>query len=369
MLQDLRDRTQGTGFKILVGVIIFVLAVFGFGGFNLFGGAETTIASVNGEPISQQAVISEAERERRRMLADMGENFDPAAIDPAQLQGRVIERLISKELLHQSAQELGLAAAPTSIRTAVNDNENFQVDGQFDEQLFTNVVQNMGFTPATFVQDLETLLPLEQLQNGITQTAVVPDWELDQTTAFLSQRRDLAYLSFEPTAFIDGVEVSDADVETYYQENQSQFMTEENLSLEYVELGWDQLTDDESINFTEQNLQEQYDQEKLAADETELRDSSHILIQVGVERDESQALELTNEILQKLQAGEVFAELAESYSEDPGSAKQGGSLGSMQRGTFVSEFEEALWALESAGEVSAPVKTPVWLPSDSTRWR
>ena len=52
MLQKLRDQTQSFGFKVLAGVMIFVLAVFGFGAFNLFVNSDPEVASVNGEEIT-----------------------------------------------------------------------------------------------------------------------------------------------------------------------------------------------------------------------------------------------------------------------------------------------------------------------------
>ncbi|MBI2503664.1 MAG: peptidylprolyl isomerase [Candidatus Latescibacteria bacterium] len=63
------------------------------------------------------------------------------------------------------------------------------------------------------------------------------------------------------------------------------------------------------------------------------------------------------EARQKLQAGEVFAELARRYSEDPGTAANGGDLGCFKSGQLVPEFENAARQLKP-GQVSDPVLTP-----------
>jgi hypothetical protein len=73
-------------------------------------------------------------------------------------------------------------------------------------------------------------------------------------------------------------------------------------------------------------------------------------------RTADQALATAVEIKQRLDAGEDFAALAAKYSEDPGSAAAGGSLGWFGRGMMVPEFETAAFALEP-GQVSGPVKT------------
>ncbi len=61
-------------------------------------------------------------------------------------------------------------------------------------------------------------------------------------------------------------------------------------------------------------------------------------------------------LLDSLNAGAPFEELARRYSEDTFSAKNGGRLGTARRGQFVKEFEEAAYALKP-GEVSEVVET------------
>jgi len=66
--------------------------------------------------------------------------------------------------------------------------------------------------------------------------------------------------------------------------------------------------------------------------------------------------EEARELLEKIKAGEDFAELAKNYSKDPGSAENGGDLGFFGRVMMVEPFEEAAFALEP-GQVSEPIKT------------
>jgi peptidyl-prolyl cis-trans isomerase SurA len=86
-------------------------------------------------------------------------------------------------------------------------------------------------------------------------------------------------------------------------------------------------------------------------------DISHILMQITPsEESVQQAFQRIKEIQQKLEQGENFVELARRFSEDPGSAQQGGELGFVSRGTFVKEFEETAFALKE-GEISQIVQT------------
>jgi peptidyl-prolyl cis-trans isomerase SurA len=78
----------------------------------------------------------------------------------------------------------------------------------------------------------------------------------------------------------------------------------------------------------------------------------------ATERIKNKAKELAQSLLDSIKAGAEFGPLAKKYSEDPGSAVQGGDLGFVQRGVFYPEFEAVAFALEE-GELSGVVESPV----------
>ncbi|HEX9659308.1 MAG TPA: peptidylprolyl isomerase, partial [Rhodothermales bacterium] len=84
--------------------------------------------------------------------------------------------------------------------------------------------------------------------------------------------------------------------------------------------------------------------------------AAHILIR-ATEDDTVEALAKVSEVMAKLEAGVEFADLAFEYSDDQGSAPQGGELGFFGRGRMVAPFEEAAYSLEKVGDVSAPVRS------------
>ena len=86
--------------------------------------------------------------------------------------------------------------------------------------------------------------------------------------------------------------------------------------------------------------------------------ASHILVRFGAnaERDRAQAEVRLRELLARLRSGEDFAKLAREYSEDPGSARNGGDLGSFGPGQMVPEFDKAVFNSD-LNTVIGPVKT------------
>lgn len=82
----------------------------------------------------------------------------------------------------------------------------------------------------------------------------------------------------------------------------------------------------------------------------------HILFRAcGSDRTASRAL--AESVLEKLRSGESFEELAQKYSDDPGSGKRGGDLGMKPKGTMVPEFEAVAFAMKKPGELSEIVET------------
>lgn len=356
MLQKLRDQTQSFGFKVLAGVMIFVLAVFGFGAFNLFVNSDPEVASVNGEEITQSELLVAMEREQGRIAAQFGEGFDPSLIDGARLQAAVLDQLIARQLLGQAVDELGFGVSQSRVDEAVTANPAFQVDGRFDAELYKRRVRQLRYTPQQFHRETGALMALEQLRRGLTETAFLTDWEVRQSARLLSQKRDIAYLAFTEDDFLPLVEVSDEEVATRYAENELEYRTEETVDVEYLELSAEGLVNDESISVSEAAIEETYAADSAEALSGDRRQARHILLEVGASRTAEQAENELNAARERIVGGADFASLAEELSEDPGSAALGGDLGMVAKGIFDPAFEQALWELE-VGEISEPVRT------------
>ncbi len=357
MLQKLRDRTQSLGFKIIVAALVFALAFFGFGAFNVFAPGDPEVASVNGDEITRGMVEVEAQRLRRRIMLQLDGESAPDAIDPLALQQAALEQLIGHKLFEQAIGELGLSASQFHVNEFVTSDPNFQIDGTFNENLYRRGVTALGYSAPQYLEEVATLLSLNQLRDAIQNTALLPLWEVRLLNGLMNQRRDIAYLPFTVADFSEGIEIPDNEVETYYSEHEAEFMTDESVDVAYLELDWQMLRDDPGIGVDEETVRNEYEVDKANAPSEERRSSSHILLRLGEARDEEQALAQLREFRERIEAGEAFADLAREHSEDPGSASVGGELGGVGKGIFDPEFERALWELEAQGELSAPIKT------------
>ena len=347
LIQRLRDGTQGVIAKVIVGLIILVFGLFGFGSITTFLAPPAEVASVNGAPITQREMEVAVERNRRMILAD--EEASPADIDEDRLRADVLNSLISRLLLTQQVDQLGLHYGDAAIDAEIVATPAFQLEGRFDAEQFKLALSSAGYTPMMYRDELRVSSRIQQLVAGIADSQFVTQDEVRRLDRLRLQTRDLAYLHLDVEALLAEVEASDGEVEAHYQQNLGQFVTEESLAIEYLELLRDDLAAD--LQVTEADLLAQYEDTKQDYAVEEARRISHILVAAAEGAGQEAAA-----LRERLLAGEDFATLAEAHSDDPGSAEQGGDLGFNTRGAFVPEFEAAAFSLP-VGQVSEPVQT------------
>lgn len=357
MLQRMRDGAQTLGARIMVGIIVVVLTVFGFGAFNLFAVGEPVAAVVDGEEITEAVLEAETERRRRNILAQLGEDADPSLIDSQALRGTTLDGLIQRALLTRFAGDLGVAVSDARISREIVANPEFQVDGSFDEDRFRATLASAGFSLLSYQERVAADGRLTQVTGAIADTALVADRAVRDAARVLLQRRDIAYLPVPAEPYVAAVELAEEAIAARYEADLDRYHTPETVDVEYVRLFFAAVMAEQTV--TETELRTAFDaaeRDRLAAGDTARRRGAHILLEVGDERSEEEAVALLTATRAEIEAGASFADKAQALSEDSGSAAAGGDLGLAERDAFVQPFADALWELEP-GALSAPVVT------------
>lgn len=350
-IQTLRDGSEGIVAKIIVGLIIIVFALFGFGSITTFLSPVPKVASVNGDDITQQEMEIAVERNRRLLLA---QGSTPSEINEDTLRKDVLQNLINRKLLVQAADDLDLHYADARLDQEIVQTPAFQIDNVFNADQFQMIISGAGYTPLTYREEMRTDKKLQQLALGVQGSAFLPESEIKRLNSLAQQKRDIAWLRVNVSDLMETVTVSESEVEDYYRNHQAEFMTEETVDIAYLEVRRSDLID--QVEVTDADLEAWFEEMKEVFQEQEERRLAHILIEVNDEIDDEAARGKVEAIVARIQAGENFSDIAKEVSEDPGSAAEGGDLGFNPAGTFVPEFEDAASRL-TTNQMSSPVRT------------
>lgn len=345
MLDSFRTNMRGVALGIVI-VIGIIFAFSGAGGMLSGWGRSDTAIVVGDADIPEIDVVRAISNQRSRILNE-NDNIDSSVITDELLRPGIISQLISRQLMIQAAGDKGMAISDRRVGAYILTNEGFLVDGEFDQNSYRFILQQQGYTSATFKQRVVEDLLVEQFARGIIDTAFVTDFEIENLAKIIAETRDFYYLTVPFAPILESVSVLESEVQDYFQDNQLAYRTEAQAIVDFIELKPDTLA--KSVSISPQAIEKRFEEERGTLNLAELRQAAHILL-------EDPSDEQIADIQAKIVSGEDFAELARTYSDDFGSSDLGGDLGFTSGDTFPVEFESALAELE-VNAVSAPVTT------------
>jgi len=351
-MDSIREGVKKPWAKVVIFAIVISFVGAGYFTSALFLGDPYAAAVVNGESVSTQ----EFQRAYSRMRQQYGEAYKQFVKTEEQerdFRENVLQNLISRTVTLQSAQSLGMRISTAKLRKTLQEMPALQAEGAYSSDLLDQALLGLNMSRAQFKKSLVTDLVLGQLNSGISGTQFVLPSESINEYKILGQLRTGRALAIKYSLFDAGIEISEEEINSYYQENQEQFRLQEKVALDYIELSVESLQKD--ILVSEESIAEYYNDNIDRFQSEELRRVSHILI--ASNDDEDAALVKANAVKTRLNAGEDFVALVKSESSDEFSAENDGDLGILAAGDMEETFEKAMNTLVNVGDVSEPVKT------------
>ena len=365
MLQSIRDRLVGWvawGVVILISVPFAIIGVtdFGFHSYSGHNGYSPDIAKVNGKGIDRQDYQQRLQARRQAMQRQLGSDYQPN-LDRL-LEERLINEMIEARLLLDLSEKNNLQVSDQELSSVIQNNPEFQQDEQFDFDHYRSQVGRLGFSTTRYEDFLRNERIRTTVPRAVLDSTFMTADELKRYQRLILHRRQIAYLEIAADHFAQESqsisELTEDELRQFYEDNPKYFMRPEQAKLEYIQITSEQFIDQVAI--TDDTLRQRYQQIIEESQDTQQRQASHILLNLaqGKSLEDSPEVTKTLSVIQaKLAAGEDFAELAQNYSQDVGSAQNGGSLGAVTSGTMVAPFEKALFAMTEVGSVSEPVIT------------
>ena len=342
-------------------LLLFIVPSFALVGISSYvrGNSDNTVAKVAGESISQQE-FDDALRDRMNQLRQrFGAQFDEAMFNTPEAKQAVLDNLIAQHALKAEVASDKLTVSDTELQKTILMIPGLSLpDGSFDKQGYARALAAQGMTQAMYENNLRHDLAQQQLTNAIQGSAFASKTLVAQVNTITAQEREVQSIAFKESEYVSQVKLTDAMLKDFYDKNGAQFELPESAKIDYVVLSADAISSQMSVSDDEIN--EYYKQNLNNYSSPEQRRASHILIKVNKDAsaaDKAAAKTKADEVLAlvKKQPGN-FAQLAKQYSQDEGSAGQGGDLDYFGKGMMLKPFEEAAYKLKQ-DEISDLVET------------
>lgn len=351
--------------KILM-VIMFLLIIpsfvlFGIDGYTRFRDKGEAVATVGSYDITQAEWDGAHKQQVDRIRAQMP-TIDPKILDSADAKYATLERLVRDRVLGDAAEKLHLQTSDARLTRELQQNEMITSlrgpDGKLDMERYRQLTASQGLTPEGFESRVRRDISVRQVESGITSTGFATAAQAGVSLNAFFEKRELQFQSFLPADFVAKVNPADVEIEAFYKDNQALFKATETANVEYVVLDLEAVK--KTIMLNEADVKTYFQQNQARLSGSEERRASHILLNApksapAAEREKARARAAELLALAR-KSPDGFAELAKKNSQDPGSAAQGGDLDFFAKGAMVKPFEDAAYSMKK-GDISDVVES------------
>lgn len=354
MLKLFRENLKSFHWVLWVVIIVFVLLEFVGGGG--IGGPTSGRAAKAAWAGDTQVTFAEFENTYRQKEAQYQQAFQGNLPDEfrERLKIEALDDALNRKLMIQEARDLGLTVREEELRKEILDFPYFQKeDGSFvGSEEYQQRMRRLGYsTSKEFEQTVRDDMIHRKLSNLLRESAFVTDSSVEKAYREQVERAKVRYLVLPSQQVASEVQATQAELASYFAENQETYRLPEQRKIGYVLV--DNALLRSKIEVTQEDLQAYYDANAADYQQEEQVRARHILLKTD-ERTPEDAVAQLNGYRQRIEAGESFEDLAKEFSEDPGSARNGGDLRFFGRGRMVPEFEQAAFGAK-VGDLAGPI--------------
>ena len=356
MLNLIRNNVQSFSVQLIAGIVVVVMLTFGISAYR--DQSVNTVVTIDDYEIKidkYQRAYDQAQNEAREQYKERASEYMKMVNMPAQ----IVRQLTNNALVLKSATEKGLIITDKELAYNIYQNSAFQTDGRFDEKKYTSMLENNRLDKLLYEKDLREDLLTQKVLAFMDSGLLVSQKFLQSEYQRNFTKFEINVIEFTPELFKDEIQVSNKEISDYYELHKSEFQQKAQYGIKYFALSSNDVQ--KGVIVRDREIEKYYQRNK--ASEFSIKPSyrsRHILISASpdskVEGLKSAEM-LADKIYKQLQQNPGrFSELAKAHSKDPASAKQGGDLGWVEKGTFVAEFDQIVANLKK-NEISKPFQT------------
>ncbi len=351
---------------VTVSMVWYLVPSSGNSTYSFGGPKQGVVAQVEGGEVTADDVRQAARQMLQQQMPQGGPNM--AMLLPFFTQ-RAAEQLITRQALLVEAGRMGLRVTPQEIQDELQHGRyagTFFPAGNFiGQQEYEDMLQRANLTPLKFEQEVGDDILLGKLQALIAGSASVSDHDIRDQFIKQNTKVKFDYALLKQDDLRKGLHPATEELKAYYESHKASYANSipEKRKVKYALIETGKI--ESAVQVSQSDLSDYYQAHREQYRLPEQVKVSHILIKTPLagadgkvdEKGVAEAQHRAEDLLKQLRAGSAkFEDLASKYSEDPGSAKQAGSLGWIGRGQTVPEFEKAAFSLPK-GQISDLVKS------------
>jgi len=274
MLGAIRKKSKGWVAYLIVGLITVPFALFGIQSY-LGGSSNSVIAIVDGEDITVNTYYQEFNTQQRNLQQQLGSSYS-AEIDNA-LRQTLIDTLINEKLLENFTNSMKLVTLDEEVRSLIQSNPVFQVDGIFSEDRYLQILRLNNFSPLGYELEQLKSMSLNQIKRNLNNSAFLSTVQIEQLNDLSAQQRDVSFMALNTAKYKDQVFVDRGKVFDYFDNNKSKFIEGRKVQVDFVELSLDNI--EQQIDPDNETLLKLYLENEDLYKNSEQRRAQHILLE------------------------------------------------------------------------------------------
>ena len=345
MLTTLRNSSKNSILKIIFGTLLTVLIIsFGMWGTEDLVGVsqkQSSVATVGRIDISSQEFYSLYSRQTEEIRKLLGSSLDIKKSREFGYVDRALSSLINRALFNNEASELGLSVSDVNVRDKILKDDAFKDDlGQFSELVFRQLISESGYTEDSYVEGTRQDLAREQMVETISSSLTIPKVMKNNLSKYNLEERSVDFVS----VVVEKEKVqnpSEDEIKKYYNENKSNFMSNELRSAETLLLDAKEYAKKSTV--TKEEIELLFEERKNLLVEPAQRYLHQIIVD-----DEILAKSIKNSVNYK-NFSSIAKKMADLSEEDI-------DLGWNTKNDLPEEITESVFSLDK-GKISKPIKS------------
>jgi peptidyl-prolyl cis-trans isomerase D len=345
-----RMRRHRNWLKWSLALVCLAFVIFYIPDFLRGSGADAassdTIARVEGHDITAGEFRRTYQAQLQAYRSAYGANMNEQLLKQLGIDQQILQQMVDERAALAEADRVGIRVSDEEVRHRILSMPAFQDNGQFvGEQRYQQVLrmQRPPMTAADFEENVRRGLTVDKLRASLTDWMSAPDQELEQEYRRRNNKVKLAVVSFTADTFRTQVNVTDAEVASYFEGHKEDFKIPEKRKIRYLLVDIEALR--AKIVVAPADIDRAYKSNVDQYTTPEQVRASHILLKTDG-KDDATVKAKADELLKQAKGGADFAALAKKYSEDDSNAKQGGDLDYFARERMVPEFDQVVFAME-----------------------